>query len=55
VAPPDSSPWTGEVVPAAPPRWVGARDPYVQALGEVVRYLCRGPADGAVPRQEVSG
>ena len=54
LAPPEPPPWTGDVVPAVPPRWVGARDPYAQALGDVVRYLCRGPvAVGA--RQEVSG
>jgi len=54
VVPPDALPWTGEVVPAVPPRWVGARDPYAQALGDVVRYLCRGPIDLSA-RQEVNG
>lgn len=54
LAPPEPPPWTGDVVPAVPPRWVGARDPYAQALGDVVRYLCRGPVDVGA-RQEVSG
>ncbi len=54
LAPPEPPPWTGEVVLAPPPRWVGARDPYAQALGDVVRYLCRGPIDTGA-RQEVSG
>jgi len=54
LGPAEPQPWTGAVALAPPPRWVGARDPYAQALGEVVRYLCRGPVDlGA--RQEVSG